>query len=150
MQNVFIFFQLQVAFLESRYEFMNSITIHYILYTIITLTLIISLQMKKKKRIMSNAQMVKGSWLFLLVFFSCCLQKERDVLIIIFTNLLVFDISEGTETYFDYFGLTSLFNLGLEAKRDRKRKFLRYYSYPFTSFGKLFLTLIHAFRGVAS
>lgn len=57
-------------FLESRYEFMNSITIHYILYTIITLTLIISLLMKKKKRIMSNAYMVKRSWLFSLVFFS--------------------------------------------------------------------------------
>ena len=56
----------------------------------------------------------------------------------------------GTGTYFDYFGFTSLFNLALEAKRDRKRKFLRYYSYPFTSFGKIFLTLIHAFRGVAS
>ena len=64
--------------------------------------------------------------------------------------LLVFDISKGTETYFDYFGLTSLFNLALEAKRDRKRTFLGYYSYPFTSFGKLFLSLIHAFRGVAS
>ena len=87
MQNVFIFFQwwavrrvtivclfpsvyvLQVAFLESRYEFMNSITIHYILYTIITLTLIISLQTKKKKKIMSNAYMVKRSWLFSLGFF---------------------------------------------------------------------------------
>ena len=76
--------------------------------------------------------------------------KERDVLIIIFTNLLVFDISEGTATYFDYFGFTSSFNLALEAKRDRKRKFLRYYRYPFTSFGKIFLTLNHAFRGVAS
>ena len=43
--------------------------------------------------------------------------------------LLVFDISEGTETYFDYFGLTSLFNLALEAKRDRKRTFLGYYSF---------------------
>ena len=171
MQNVFIFFQwwavrrvtivclfpsvyiLQVAFLESRYEFMNSVTMHYILYTIITLTLIISLQMKKKKGIMSNAQMVKRSWLFSLffwVFFFLWSQKERDVLIIIFTNLLVFDISEGTETYFDYFGLTSLFNLALEAKRDRNRKFFGYYSYPFTSFGKIFLTLINAFRGAAS
>ena len=83
-------------------------------------------------------------------FFFLWSYKERDVLIIIFTNLLVFDISEGTETYFDYFGLTSLFNLALEAKRDRKRTFLGYYSYPFTSFGKLFLSLIHAFRGVAS
>ena len=93
--------------------------------------------------------MVKRSWLFSCFFFLWSL-KERDVLIIIFTNLLVFDISEGTETYFDYFGLTSLFNLALEAKKDRKRKFLGYYSYPFTSFGKLFLTLIHPFRGVAS
>ena len=84
----------------------------------------------------------------LFVFFLVVLER-KDVLIIIFTNLLVFDIAEGTETYFDYFGLTSLFNLALEAKRDRKRKFLGYYCYPFTSFGKIFLTLIHAFRGVA-
>ena len=41
---------LQVAFLESRYEFMNSVTIQYILHTIRALTSVISLQMMKKKK----------------------------------------------------------------------------------------------------
>ena len=50
---------LQVAFLESRYEFMNSVTIQYILHTIRALTSVISSQITKKKRIRSNAQMVK-------------------------------------------------------------------------------------------
>ena len=54
----------------------------------------------------------------------------------IFTNLLV--------TYFDYFGITSL-HLAVKAKRGRKRNyFLGYYSYPFTSFGKIFSTPFHA------
>ena len=53
-----------------------------------------------------------------LCFFFLWSWKERNVLIIIFTNLLMFDISEGTETYVDYFGLTSLFNLALEAKKE--------------------------------
>ena len=95
--------------------------------------------------------MVKRSWVFSLYFFFFLVVLERKGCP--HNNLhesFGVYISEGTETYFDYFGLTSLFNLALEAKRDRKRKFLGYYSYPFTSFGKIFLTLIHAFRGVAS